>query len=125
MKNWLVFLSVVALLGVAYAAVISKGSWRYRMTVTVETPEGLKTGSAVREIVAIKVHGTKVSGSAKVSKGEAVVVDLGKRGVLFALITGGKFGPDYGHSIVFDAFRFEHGGLTPEGISHYSSLKSG
>ena len=26
------------------------GSWRYKMTVVVQTPEGIKTGSAVREV---------------------------------------------------------------------------
>ncbi len=65
-------------------------SWHYKITVTVDTPEGEKRGSAVREArtefqprpepkdfpyhIEIK------------SRGEAVPVDLGKRGMLFALI---------------------------------------
>jgi hypothetical protein len=49
---------------------------RYRMTVVVETPEGDKVGSVVREVT--------WSGSAEFD-GEAVAVDLGNHGVLFAL----------------------------------------
>lgn len=49
---------------------------RYLITVTVETPEGIKRGSAVREAT--------WSGMARFD-GEAVAVDLGSRGILFAL----------------------------------------
>ncbi len=59
------------------------------MTVTVETPEGIKTGSAVREAsrytepsILPDQGGTFYN----ITKGEAVVVDLGHRGVLFGLI---------------------------------------
>ncbi len=54
-------------------------SLRYRITISVETPEGLITGSAVRE-TAIPLYGGFPH-----LKGDAVAVDLGKRGVLFAL----------------------------------------
>lgn len=62
---------------------------RYRVTVTVETPEGIKAGSAVRE--ASTYHeGRIVPGQGGVfysfPRGEAVTVDLGKRGVLIALL---------------------------------------
>lgn len=61
--------------------------YRYRMTVEVSTPEGPRKGSSV-----IEVH-TSYSGgdlpgrswSAR-ARGEAAVVDFGKRGVLFALM---------------------------------------
>lgn len=64
------------------------GSWRYKITVEVETPEGIKSGSAVRELF----FGTRPhifpedSGFSFWTYGEAVAVDLGKRGVLFALV---------------------------------------
>jgi hypothetical protein len=63
--------------------------YRYRLTVEVETPEGLRSGSSV-----IEVH-TTLAGKPKLPDtnalsisviGEAVDVDLGKRGVLFALL---------------------------------------
>jgi uncharacterized membrane protein YhaH (DUF805 family) len=62
--------------------------YRYRMTVTVETPDGLKTGSAVRQ-------GNFEEGPerrASWAVGEAVVVDLGQRGLLFALIDSSNIG---------------------------------
>ena len=63
--------------------------YRYRLTVEVETPEGIRSGSSVIEVI------TKVSSKYSIPnagsvisrvKGEAVTVDLGKRGVLFALL---------------------------------------
>lgn len=102
------------------------GRWRYRMTVTVETPEGLKTGSAVRE-VKVDAGGLKLTpemGPSVEVIGEAVVVDLGKRGVLFALMRGAMHGVDYAKSIPFDAFLYAGGGATREGIEHYRHLKN-
>ena len=68
-------------------------SWRYKMTVEIETPEGVKTGSAVREVnidykavgwseINNKPHYT----AKKKFNGEAIIVDLGERGKLFALM---------------------------------------
>lgn len=97
-------------------------NWRYKMTVSVETPEGLKTGSAVREVSikfesrpGYKPHPYHVTTKVK---GEAVVVDLGERGVLFALID-----PD-DYRFVFEAFSGPPG-LTLEGAQFYSSLATG
>lgn len=61
-------------------------SWRYKLTVTVETPEGIKTGTVVRETRAsmqIRIGDCCSGGAGTV--GEALVVDLGERGVLFGL----------------------------------------
>ena len=94
----LVFL-LLTLTGIAHAGLFSD-SLRYKMTVTVETPEGIKTGSAVREVTV--THGLalmpQMHDIPKVN-GEAVVVDLGKRGVLFALMKGATLGEDYGADI--------------------------
>jgi hypothetical protein len=54
-KLTLVVIGVCALVGFAYAASELSSdnktySWRYKMTVEVETPEGIKTGSAVRQM---------------------------------------------------------------------------
>ena len=66
------------------------GSWRYEVTITVDTPEGVKTGSAVHEISNSKgLFGFPDAGNPADIEGEAVVVDLGERGVLFALISQG------------------------------------
>ena len=72
-------------------------SFRYRMTVEVETPQGLRTGSAVHEVeahhVAISVNGT-VRG--RNLRGQAVAVDLPGGRTLFALMipAEGRFGSD-------------------------------
>lgn len=104
------------------------GTWRYKTTVVIETPEGLRTGSAVREVSnsasSIKLGFSQATNPAK-AIGEAVVVDLGKRGKLFALMSGYKWGPDYAHSILYDVFPSERGGTTPEGIRFYKNLKAG
>lgn len=61
--------------------------WRQKLTVTVETPEGLKSGSAVTEV---KVYRNRIfkDGAEWQSAltGEAVVVDLGSGKFLFAVL---------------------------------------
>lgn len=108
------------------------GSWRYKMTVEVETPEGIKTGYAVREVSAEKLPEftpASATGHARLEKGEAVVVDLGERGTLFALLKGYKIGADYAWAIVYHALPCaECGGslgeTTANNIRYYRSLKS-
>ena len=63
-----------------------------KITIDVETPEGLKTGSSVQEIVfslepcpLCNHTGPKLRRNVR---GEAVAIDLGSRGVLFALLRG-------------------------------------
>jgi len=68
-------------------------TYKYRMTVEVDTPEGVKSGSSV-----IEVHTTQwpegwrnmFGGHTENSKaiGEAVVVDLGDKGMLFTASLG-------------------------------------
>ncbi len=95
-------------------------SWRYRITVNVDTPEGLKSGSAVREVeVTFKPRPEYTPHpyhSSHKMRGEAVAVDLGERGVLFALIT-----PD-SYPEVTATFRGPPA-FTLEGAEFYSDLK--
>lgn len=120
-----VFAVLVIAAAVWWQVTHPSGTWRYKMTVMVETPEGVKTGSAVREITVIT--GIQITPESKpISRltGEAVIVDLGERGVLFALLKGNKLGEDYAKFLPFYAFPYEKGGLTPEGIKYYRSLKA-
>ena len=128
MKKILVIAAIIGLY-VGWEAVVNNGSWKYKLTLVVETPEGLKTGSAVRKVsasrdpVILQFLPSLVYGHASV-KGEAVVVDLGERGVLFALLKG-KDNNDYGYNIIFSEFPSGvRGGTTPEGIKFYSNLKA-
>ena len=89
------FLAGAVVLGVGALALAGCGmrpSYRYRMTVEVETPQGVKTGTAVREVSFYSrpqgVYGARI-------KGEAVAVDLPGGQVLFALLTGEDFDPDH------------------------------
>ena len=68
-------------------------SWHQKLTVTVETPDGPRSGSAVsagRFQTTPKWAGVGDSAGASNSSlsGEAVVVDLGEGRVLFALLKG-------------------------------------
>ncbi len=71
----------------------SEYSWRYRITVEIETPEGIKIGSSVRDVTIHKqsygwsnVNKEVYNSYQKELDGEAVVVNLGERGVVFSLI---------------------------------------
>ncbi len=127
-KSIIVGLMAVVLLAAGVLAYAEKQeeskiySWRYKVIVSVDTPEGLKTGSAVREAIVkfeprpgYKPHPYHVTTKVK---GEAVVVDLGERGVLFALID-----PD-DYRFLFEAFPGPPG-LTVEGAEFYSNLSIG
>lgn len=63
--------------------------YRYRLTVEVDTPEGMKAGSSVIEIRTFKSGSqnlTNANGTVMISSGEAVRVDLGSRGSIYALL---------------------------------------
>ena len=97
------------------------GEWRYKITIAIETPEGIKTGSAVREVSnsvsAFRVDLPDVGNPAKV-RGEAVVIDLGDRGLVFGIIS------DRSDNELYEAFPVE-GASTAKGIKHFNSLPIG
>ncbi len=99
--------------GLSAAAILSACSdakryppYRYRLTVEVDTPEGLKTGSSVIEVRARRTSSQSVpSPGSKIRSmvGEAPMVDLGPRGKLFALLSNAskRFGAEYvGESLI-------------------------
>ncbi|MCW2319207.1 hypothetical protein M2322_004776 [Rhodoblastus acidophilus] len=81
------FLTLLALAGCGE----SRFSYRYRLTLEVETPEGVKSGSGVLEVNAFDTKNAfpKLAErrSGALVKGEAIAVDLGSRGILFVLLT--------------------------------------
>lgn len=124
MKVFLMVLGVVLMAGAAWAMgdIYVSGTWRFKITVEVETPEGLKSGSAVYEMSnadsSAKILNFPEAGNPATLKGEAVVVDLGKRGVLFSLIPGER--------TFYNAFPRPGGPggeTTTEGIRYYKNLK--
>ena len=70
-------------------------SYRFRMTVEVETPQGLKTGSSVMEITSyrkMKLTSEEHAGGGSF-RGEAVVVDLADRPLFVLLKNDGASQP--------------------------------
>jgi len=68
-------------------AMFASETLRYRLTVEVETPEGLRTGSSVVES-SVKPSGLLSAVAVNYSiRGEAVAVDLPGKRTLFALLT--------------------------------------
>lgn len=90
----------IVLLAVAFCGMLAVGACagiissdetiRYKITVTIATPEGDKVGSAVREASKhteksiLPEQGGTFYG---INKGEAVVIDLGSHGLIFGLMT--------------------------------------
>lgn len=92
MKKFLiVLLVIVASSTVAWVLAYPTTKLRYRLTVEVETPEGVKTGSAVREVTVNRYPKWVTLGNNDRNlkiRGEAVVIDLEGRGVIFAILDG-------------------------------------
>ena len=93
-------------------------TWRYKITVEIKTPEGIKSGYAVREVTARLQYPLNPDVGKVVYHvaGEAVVVDLGERGILFSLI-GAK-------DEVQKAFP-KNTKKIPEKLDYYNHLKVG
>lgn len=116
---------IVLIIGTVAIWAISKTSQpeltlRYKITVNVQTPQGLKSGYAVREIVINTFNGynpDKADFNADI-KGEAVVVDLGER-QLFGLLDWDSYNE------VFYAFPSPGAPISEEGIEFYKALPAG
>lgn len=87
---------IAMMVGVPYLAwtiFYPSSTLRAKITIDVETPEGLKTGSSVHEVVfslePCPLCNTSGPKFRRHVRGEAVAVDLGERGTLFALLNGG------------------------------------
>ncbi|MBI1301218.1 MAG: hypothetical protein GC137_06100 [Alphaproteobacteria bacterium] len=100
---------------------MEQGTWRYRVTVEIETPEGVKSGSAVYQISSsdplIRLPDI---GNATQIQAEAIPVDLGQRGVVFALVSDVS-----SQNGLYQAFPTS-APTSKEGIEYYSeNLKTG
>lgn len=81
---------LIALLSLAGCKLWETEHWHQKVTVEVETPDGLITGSSVQRIDYSKANLRVPDGPSSSLRptGEAVVVDLGTSGKLFALLKG-------------------------------------
>lgn len=85
----LVILSLTATTGIYwyYKTNFPTYSWHQKITVKIETPEGIKTGSSVIK-QAYAYHGRTIGNAHEfLLRGEAPVVDLGNGRYVFALVT--------------------------------------
>ncbi|MGL1922590.1 MAG: hypothetical protein OCD03_16355 [Hyphomicrobiales bacterium] len=101
MKKRYIFLIVIVLCFGLYKLVYPTYSWNQKLTVTISTPDGDKTGSAVVGARVIKSPRIMqyVGGVSFEWLGEATVVDLGEGRYVFALL---------GHPIYLALGSFEH-----------------
>jgi hypothetical protein len=67
-------------------------TYRYRLTIELQTPEGVRSGSGVIEVSTTKkaTWVPQTGGIISSIRGEAVYVDLDSRGILFILLSGEK-----------------------------------
>lgn len=81
-------LAIVAATYLYWQLVYPARTYRYKLTVEVETPQGVRTGSAVREITWRDGPRITLEGSAAElsERGEAVSIDLPNGETLFALL---------------------------------------
>ena len=99
-----------AVIGILLVSGCSSGATekiRYKMIIEVETPQGLRSGYAVREVTFSEGYQGPSIGEDRGSitvKGEAVAVDLPKGQTLFALLTASGGDVDYGARIFDRAF---------------------
>lgn len=107
------------------------GTWNYKITLTVQTPEGVMSGSSVRQVYVKSGPNILPQSTSTVRvRGEAVVVDLGKRGTLFGLLRS-QTSVDGASYVFFDSFPipdshgYGEGSTTPKGVRYYNQLKSG
>lgn len=107
-RGWLLQLLLVlgAMLTAACGDLVGKTypPYRYRLTVEIETPQGLRTGSSVIEVQTIKGARLSLSGGGiggdvvNRVKGQAVAVDLPNGQTLFALLRS-DWGPELAENI--------------------------
>lgn len=105
----------VAAVVLAYFVAYPSITLRYRLTIEAEVDGQKSSGSSVIEVTYSKQP--KIgSGRDMVSgyRGQAVVVELGERGTLFALLKAGDDSRSIPQTIVFRAFGFP-GGIWPYG----------
>lgn len=108
------FAGLVSILLAGCGLVKSYEPFRYRLTVEVDTPQGLRTGSSVIEVTAGEI-GTTLGGANSEARGEAVAVDLPGGQTLFALMKGDADTYNFPAQVMYLVTPFERGDK-PEGF---------
>ena len=110
--RWIWSLAALVLVGLVAYVNLSTATVRYRLTLEAEVDGAPKSGSGVIEVTYSKNNDPISQAEFSIDvRGEAVVLDLGPRRVLFALLKGdtdSRSGADY---IVLRAFNLPGGAL--------------
>lgn len=96
MRRLGIIAAVVGVGLVAFWAALQPYTYRYRLTIEVVTPDGLRSGSSVLEVRSSEttVGLIEMRGVRNALRGEAVFVDLGQGRNLIAVLGGGADGSD-------------------------------
>jgi hypothetical protein len=85
-------LFVLSLVGLALSSCERDTSWRQRLTIVIETPTGVVSGSTVTEVVKTETSGFLVPPEARGVRssvtGEAIAIEIAPERWLFALLSG-------------------------------------
>lgn len=122
-RSFAALLGGAALCGLVWYTSPPQHRYRFKMTIEVETPEGIRSGSAVYEVTAQNLQALLPDEADRswATKGEAVAVDLPRGVTLFALLkTGAMHGdmaslsmtaldPAYNNDVVESAERISTG----------------
>ncbi|WP_441236552.1 hypothetical protein [Bradyrhizobium sp. 930_D9_N1_4] len=103
-SKWAGLLGLLAVIVIGDQIRINRPGHKYRLTVEVTTPEGIKTASGVLSVVPDRNYNRS---GRTVMRGEAVFVDLGQRKNLVALLAhqqGGKLDLDDINYVALRAF---------------------
>ncbi len=126
MKRLGILVALIVGAVVTYSVAFPSATVRYRLTLEAQVDGEAKSGSGVIEVTYSKQSELAGQHELIVSfKGEAVVLDLGSRGALFALLkedTDSRSGPEW---IVLRAFNFPGGSLprpVEEGVKQVQRL---
>jgi hypothetical protein len=125
--KWLGIVGALIMCAVVLYTVARPGvTVRYRLALEAQVDGELKTASGVREVTYTKQ--SELAGQHELSigyRGEAIALDLGSRGTLFALLTAGADDRSGAEWIVLWAFGFDGGSLprpVEEGVKQVSRL---
>jgi len=91
MNGFIKLLLVIVVLAIGYKVKYPTYTLRHRLTIEVETPQGLRSASSIIEVSAILQP--IYNGFVRI-KGDAVFVDLGQGKHVIALLTNGPKGDD-------------------------------
>jgi hypothetical protein len=125
--KWLAIIAALTVAGVVgFMSLYPSVTKRYRLTIEAEVDGQPKTGSSVIEVTWRKQPRIGESPSLIYgSRGEAVVVDLGARGALFALLRAGDDIRSAPETIILRAFDYPGGifqGPPDEALRHFDRL---